>query len=295
MWKITLFLVTTLFSVQAQSQFSRFKTDNGRTLKSVEAELQNLALVYPSITKLEVYGKTLKGHPLYVLKISDNPQIDENEVELMMTSATHGDEKITVEVEMELINTLLRQYKTNPRLAKMINENELFFIPIVSPDSYEVGRREVQGVDPNRDYPSPRNVNKKSIDCISALIKWFDSRSISGSLDLHAGTTMIMYPWAYTSDATPASDLKKFEDLADVMSEENKFPTGQISDILYPAVGSSADYYYWKKKTLAFGVEINDAKNPPISQIPEVVNDSTEMVWKFIEYFSKKSQHLRTI
>ncbi len=255
-----------------------------RTFLSVEAELKNLALTYPAIVSLEVYGKTLEGRPLYALKISDNPQIDENEVELMITSGTHGDERISVEVEMELINLLVKQYKKNPHLTKMINEKELFFIPMVSPDGYAKGSRTVQGKDPNRDYPSPKNTKKISVDCINALIKWFDVRSIQGSIDFHAGTQMIMYPWAYTRDVVPADDQLKFEELADLLSEENGFQTGQISDILYPAVGSSADYYYWKKKTLAFGIEINNDKNPPLSKIPEVVHDATEMLWKFIEY-----------
>ena len=83
-----------------------------RNLKLVEEELKKLALQYPTLAKLETYGKTEDGLTLYALKVSDNVQQDEDEPELMITSATHGDEIITVEVEMELINLLLLNYET---------------------------------------------------------------------------------------------------------------------------------------------------------------------------------------
>lgn len=71
-----------------------------RDFASVTEELKKIAAEYPAITRLETYGKTDKGLPLYVLKISDNVDSDEAEPELMITSATHGDELITVEVTM---------------------------------------------------------------------------------------------------------------------------------------------------------------------------------------------------
>ncbi|MBA2403842.1 MAG: hypothetical protein H0V66_03650, partial [Bdellovibrionales bacterium] len=234
-----------------------------RDLKSVEAELKALTIKYPELAKLETYGTTADGHNLYVLKISDNVQVDEDEPELMITSATHGDEIITVEVEMELILLLLQNYEKDPRLTKMIKEKELFFIPVVNPHGYSRRARYANNIDPNRDYPYPGDEYKKSVDCIDAVRKWFHAHNIKGSIDLHAYGKLIMFPWAYTKTAPPKEDEESFQYLTNSMAEINKYEAGQISKIIYVAKGSSADYYYWKNKTLALGIELSTSKAPP--------------------------------
>jgi hypothetical protein len=256
-----------------------------RTYKSVEAELKDLAAAYPQIVKLETYGKTSSGHVLYVLKVSDNVSVDEDEPELMITSATHGDEVITVEVEMELIQELLKNYEKDSRLTKMIKDHEIFFIPMVNPQGYSRRERYANMTDPNRDYPYPENPSKSSVDCIEAIRKFFHSRDIKGSIDLHAYGKLIMYPWAYTKASPPKEDEAHFQYVTNAMAEQNKYEAGQISKIIYVAKGSSADYYYWKNKTFALGIELTYSKAPSYSDVPGIVNESREMVWRFIENF----------
>lgn len=268
----------------SQKQFP-FRPAGYRTLKSVNEELHKIAARYPHITKLETYGTTTDGHVLYVLKVSDNVMIDEKEPELMLTAATHGDEIITTEVLMDLLQEMLDGYGRNPRLTKMINERELFFIPVVNPQGYHRFQRYAFNVDPNRDYPYPGNEDKRSVDCVDKLIKWFHSRDIKGSMDLHAHGKLIMYPWAYTKNSPPSYDLANFEYLTRSMSEFNRYTTGQISKVIYVAKGSSADYFYWKNGTLALGVELTTAKYPRFSKVKGVVDESREMVWRFIENF----------
>jgi succinylglutamate desuccinylase len=257
-----------------------------RDYKKVEEELKQLANQYPEIAKLETYGTTEDGHILYVLKVSDNVQIDEDEPELMITSATHGDEIITVEVEMELIKSLLQNYEKDARLTKMLKEKEIFFIPMVNPQGYSQRDRYANNnTDPNRDYPYPGDENKKSVDCIDAVRKWFHSKNIKGSIDLHAYGKLIMFPWAYTKDSPPKADEINFQYLTNSMSEINKYEAGQISKIIYVAKGSSADYYYWKNKTFALGIELSSSKAPPFGAVPRIVEESREMIWRFIEHF----------
>ena len=257
-----------------------------RDYKKVEEELKQIAAKFPDIAKLETYGTTEDGHTLYVLKVSDNVQIDEDEPELMITSATHGDEIITVEVEMELIKSLLQNYEKDARLSKMLKEKEIFFIPMVNPQGYSQRDRYANNnTDPNRDYPYPGDENKKSVDCIDALRAWFHSRDIKGSIDLHAYGKLIMFPWAYTKSSPPRDDEINFQYLTNSMAEINKYKAGQISKIIYVAKGSSADYYYWKNKTLALGIELSSSKAPPYGAVPRIVEESREMIWRFIEHF----------
>lgn len=269
----------------SEESFNKSLLAGYRDMASVTAELKAIAAQYPSITKLEIYGKTDKGLPLYVLKISDNVEIDETEPELLITSATHGDELITVEVTMELFQLILKNYGEDARMTKFIQEREIYFIPVINPDGYSKRSRYANNVDPNRDYPYPGKENKKSVDCIDALIKFFHSRNFVGSMDIHASGKLVMFPWAYTRDEVATVDQTTFQNLVDHMAELNKYTAGQISKVIYVAKGSSADYYYWKKQTTAVAIELTTTKVPPANRIPVVVEEAREMVWRFIEHF----------
>lgn len=257
-----------------------------RTYESVGNELRQLAQDYPQLVKLETYGRTRSGHALYALKISDNVALDEDEPELMITSATHGDELITVEVLMALVKELLSSYGKNQRLSRMLSENELYILPMVNPEGYARRSRYAGGwTDPNRDYPWPEQAQRESIDCIDAQIKFFHAHNFKGSLDIHASGKMVMYPWAYTREAPAAEDERNFDYLVKSMAEQNGYAAGQISKVIYVAKGSSADYYYWKNKTTAIAVELTTSKAPPMAQVPRVIDEAREMVWRFIENF----------
>jgi hypothetical protein len=55
--------------------------------------------------------------------------VDEDEPELMITAATHGDEIITPEVVLDLINKMVDGYNGgNQRFLDMVNNREIYFI-----------------------------------------------------------------------------------------------------------------------------------------------------------------------
>ncbi len=260
-------------------------TDEYRDYEQVSQTLANFARNYPHIAKLEQVGISTQGRAQFALKISDSPEIDETEPELMLTAATHGDEIITTEVLLRLIEELLSGYGKDQRLTNLVDRRELFFVPIVNPDGFYSRRRYADGVDPNRDYPWPGNPEKRPTKIIANLINFYEARDFAGSLDFHAHGRLIMFPWAYTKQPPEANDERIFSNLGGHMAEENFYTHGQISEVIYVAKGSSADYYYWQHHDTAFAVEIADAKAPKISEIPDVLRQSREMTWRFIEHF----------
>lgn len=269
-----------------QKLFSLFDFSNGyRDFATVNNTLMELAQRYPHIVKLETIGTTNSGLVQYGLKISDNVQIDEEEPELLFTAATHGDEIITTEVLLRFIEEILASYDQNQRLAALVNNHELYFVPVVNPDGFNSRRRYAGNVDPNRDYPWPGNENKTPVKCIANMIEFFHQRQFVGSIDFHAFGEMVMYPWAYTKTSPPPQDEAIFSDLSRRMTAANAYTYGQISKVIYVAQGSSADFYYWKFRTLAYGIEIARSKAPRVDQIPSVLNDVREMTYQFIEYF----------
>lgn len=250
----------------------------------VESTLKNLAAQYNNIVSLESYGQSKLGRNLYSLKVSLGDK--ENKPKLLVTAATHGDELITTEVLFTLLLELLEGLPTNSRFSKILANCDLYFIPVVSPDSFENRERYVQGIDPNRSFPWPENLKNKSVDVIKALMDYTDRMKFTGTLDLHAYGKLVMFPWSYTKNAPEAGDDIGFKDLVQTMARDNGYESGQISKTIYVAKGSSADYFYWKNGAKAIAVEIGSQKIPDYSRIPMIANEAREMLWSFFEFFN---------
>jgi carboxypeptidase T len=272
-------------SLQDQLKVSPELFASYRSYDQVMAAIQKIVTDHPDLAAIETYGSSENGRPLTALKISDNVAVDEDEPEIMLTSGTHGDEIITVEVLLTLLEELMSGYGTNDRLTRMVNEGELYFILTVNPDGFASRSRYANGIDPNRNYPWPEQPTRTSNACISGIIDFVNGRNFVASMDLHAYGKLVMFPWAWTDDAPESSDLTKFQALGQTMAAANRYEVGQISKIIYVAKGSSADYYYWKHGTIAYGIEIASSKAPPTSSIPAVVTEVREMTWKFVENF----------
>ncbi|MGZ3789180.1 MAG: M14 family zinc carboxypeptidase [Bacteriovorax sp.] len=256
-----------------------------RKFADVEHDLNTIVSTYKDIASLESYGTTKEGRKLYALKISSN-KTTTPKTQIMVTAATHGDELITVEVLFSLINELLAGYGTDPRLTKIIDGRDIYFIPVVSPDSFEARERYVQGLDPNRSFPWPEQPTAKPVDCIQSIMDFSNAHKFAGSLDLHASGRLVMFPWGYTKNSPDSKDEVVFSDLVSSMARENQYTAGQISTTIYVAKGSSADYFYWKKNTQAIAVELADQKVPSYGSIAKVVNEAREMTWTFLEHFN---------
>jgi hypothetical protein len=96
-----------------------------------------------------------------------------------------------------------------------------------------------------------------------------------------------MYPWAYTGKAPDQKDISHFEDIGRTMARDTGYQFGQIAQVFGIAVGSSADYWYWKKQTLAFGFEISGGEELPTDRqtLDAVSYGNQDAFMHFIEYF----------
>lgn len=255
------------------------------TFDTLQAHLKKIAAEHPEIATLIEYGKSKEGRPLLALKLSDNVHLDEAEPELMLTSATHGDELITVEVVMGILDALVQGYGTNARVTKMVEEHELYFLPAINPDGYVRKSRYANGVDPNREYPWPEMPERNPNECIKAVMNFVQERDFKGAIDYHASGKMVMYPWSYTSAPVDSTDQKAFAEITKRMAATNGYVHGQIPEVIYIAKGLSSDFYYWKKKVKAIAIEIGDSKIPPTSLIVSQLNQNLEAAYLFVESF----------
>lgn len=273
-----------LIDENIHAHFQQNLANGYKNYAEVEKTLNSFVVKYSDFLTLENYGQSKNGKTLYALKFNVKNSV-ENKEEVMITGATHGDELMPVEVLLKIMDELFSNYGKDSRITKMLETKVIYFIPVVSPDSFESRSRYVEGSDPNRSYPWPENLKNKPVGVIDSLIKFFHSHNILASMDLHAYGRLVMYPWGYTTMApSSAPDVSKMADIVSTMAKENEYQHGQISTTIYVAKGNSADYYYWKNKTKAIAVEIGDDKIPNISKLPSYVNESREMFYKFLEF-----------
>jgi predicted deacylase len=216
-----------------------------------------------------------------------SPTTKANKAEVMITSSTHGNEIATPEVTMFMINEILSKYGSDARFTTMLETHVLYFIPVLSPDGYVYESREISGLDPNRDYPWPSDPEHQSVATIGNETKWFATKHIVGSADIHSNFRAVMYPWAYTDQpVSDPNDLQRFETISSQMGQDTGFQYGPIYTTIYPAPGSSADYWYWKFKTIALGFEMGGEDfAPPSSELPRLINEVVPSLYHFIEYF----------
>ena len=152
-----------------------------RTTSQVFSDLVSYATTYPSITRLDTLAFTYEGRPVMVLRITDNPDMDEGEPAVLVTGLHHAREWPTVEITMFAIDTLLRGYGSDPQITDFVNNLDIYVIPLVNPDGYHYShdlgntmwrknRRYFSefgtyGVDDNRNYAGAANGDPRGENC----------------------------------------------------------------------------------------------------------------------------------
>jgi Zinc carboxypeptidase len=256
--------------------------DSYHSFAAVNQIMNTAVQNYPGMVSLQNYGTSTQGNPLTVLHLHTTVNTG-TKPEILLTGCTHGNELITTELMLALLDRLTTTYATDSRIKAMVDNHEIYIIPVVNPDGFTQQDRYDNDVDPNRSYPYPGNEQNQPSGSIAPLMQFTQGHNFAGSLDFHSYGRLVMYPWAYTTDPVDSQLETRFEGIAQTMSQENGYTPGQISQILYSAPGSSADYYLWKKNTIAMAVEMTTEYAP--ADIQTAVNENMEPTLKFVEQF----------
>lgn len=258
-------------------------------------KLDDMAETYPEFVKAkEQIGDqtSIEGRPLYWMKISDNPNIDEEEPEILYTSLHHAREPNSMMQMIFFMYYILENYEDDASIQHIINERELYFVPIVNPDGYiynentnpngggmwRKNRRNnggSYGVDLNRNYsyqwgydnngssPSPWDATYRGTAPFSEpetqIVRDFVyQHDFELALNYHTYTGLVLYPWGYEDIYTEDNDL--FSAYANLFAEENGYATGTAWELLYNTNGDANDWFYGeqtlKDKIFAFTPEV---------------------------------------
>ncbi|WP_298239270.1 M14 family zinc carboxypeptidase [uncultured Algibacter sp.] len=110
------------------------------TVTEALAELDLMRSLYPNLISAKTDASpsnqtTLEGRTTYYVRISDNPDIDEaGEPETLYTGMTHSRELSSLMNLMYYMWYILENYGSDPAITSLVNNQELYFIPIVNSD-----------------------------------------------------------------------------------------------------------------------------------------------------------------
>jgi len=166
--------------------------------------MKNFETDYPTICKLDSIGTTNNGRKLYVLRITDDIDNQEDEPEFFYSSTMHGDETTGYILMLRLADSLLSNYGVEEEITNLIDSIDLYINPNANPDgTYYGGNNTVSNAirsnghaDLNRDFPDPRTgANSPYQPETQAMMDFAENHHFVMSANFHGGASVMNYPW----------------------------------------------------------------------------------------------------
>jgi hypothetical protein len=254
---------------------------------------------HPEICKRLQIGTSVQGRPMWVLKISDNVDFEEAEPEVKFISSIHGDEVTGLEMEMFMIENILKGYAAeNDTMQFIVNNTELYVMPLMNPDGMaNNSRNNANGYDLNRNFPEGTyyhsdSVNATSLPEIAAMINWTKEHNFVMSTNYHGGALVANYlydidfgvpnySYAACPDDPHATWLAYNYSVRNTPMYNGSFPQGITNgSVWYQITGGMQDWNYRYHNVLDITLEISNTKWPSYSYIPGFwANNRGSMFW----------------
>jgi hypothetical protein len=263
------------------------------TLAEMEAILDDFHSNHPNLCSQKVsIGQSIEGRDIWMVKISDNVGVDENEPEVLYDALHHAREPLSMSTTLLFMDELLDGYGVDPEATFLIDERELYFVPCVNPDGYEYNRAIAPngggmwrknrrdngngsfGVDLNRNYatwwnaPNGGSSSSPSSDLYrgtapfsepeTAAVEAFSAtRQFVQVFSSHSYTDVLLRPWAY--QLGDPQNVAAYDVLGAFMVQENGIQHGRWGSLLYISSGTSIDHHHAVRGSYAWTAELGRA------------------------------------
>lgn len=256
-------------------------------------ELDKMRTLYPNLISARKNAsdtiQTWDGRVLQYVKISDNPDQDEAEREILYTALHHAREPNSASQLIFYMWYLLENYQDRADIKGIVDNLEMYFVPCINPDGYvynettnpdgggfwRKNRRNngdgTFGVDLNRNYGYFwGDLGGSSGDPFSEIYRGPaafsepESRTMRDLclaheflfvLNYHTSGNLLIYPWAYSD--SPANST--FVELAKTLTRENNYFFGTTTETVgYNVNGSSDDWMYAEAGAFSFTPEVGN-------------------------------------
>ncbi len=285
-----------------------------KTLAEINAAIDTLIANNPTIISNKVsIGTTLEGRDIWAFKISDNPNVQEAEPEILYYSATHAREVITPLVLLNFIEHIASNYGFDSEITDIVDNRQMWFILNVNPDGYyhnqviepsggglwrknrRVNGDGTFGVDLNRNYGYKWGLDDNGSSPVTSsetyrgtapfsepetqtMRDFIEAHEFVLCVDYHSYSNLFLWPWGYDYLYTEDEDV--FALMGDSVSAYNNYATGPGWS-LYLVNGEAGDWMYGeqttKNKNLHVLFEVGSSSDgfwPPPENINSLVNEN---------------------
>ncbi len=255
------------------------------TLQEVLNQLDSMRLFYPGLISLKAgagNNTTIEGRTTYFVRISNNPDQTTTKPKVFYNSLIHAREPMGMQQLVFFMWYLLENYSTSDEVKYLVDNLQLYFIPVVNPDGYEFNHASFPsgggmwrknrrdngggniGVDLNRNFgykwgydntgssPDPASETYRGTAPFSEpetqIIRDFSTANVwTLSQNYHTYSDYTMYPWCWQTALTADSAI----DIAysSFMVRQNGYMTGTPGQILYNTNGDALDWQYGEQTT----------------------------------------------
>jgi carboxypeptidase D len=270
------------------------------TYPQIETTLLTAEQNHPSLAKRYNAGTSIQNRTMWFLRISDNVLVEEDEPEVALISTMHGDEVTGVVMCLNLIDYLLSNYGSDPRVTNIVDSVDLWVQPCMNPDGYVLQRRgNANNADLNRDFPdpfnSPNNTTAGRQRETGNIMTWWWGRSIALAANFHGGALVVNYPFDNNPSGSSVYTASPDDDFFIWSSEEysrHNLPLWNSGSFFhgitngadwYAISGGMQDWSYRWHGADHVTIELGTTKTPPYSQMPTFWNDNRESMLAYIE------------
>ena len=250
----------------------------------------DLAAAYPDLVQYPVtVGQSFQSRDIYSICITSSSGPSEKPA-IFFNSLIHAREPATNSVLADFGLWLATEYDNDTMAAHILDNSEIYIIPIVNPDGYvdnmtggNMQRKNMNftvpvassGIDLNRNFgymwgyddygssPNPYDETYRGHEAFSepetqVIRTYTNTIDPIGSMHYHSYGGMLIYPWGYIDQAT--SHQSTFQSWASAMTAQNGYTYGRVGQ-LFSANGDACDWAYENSEhqtCLAYGVEVDD-------------------------------------
>ncbi len=255
------------------------------TFQEMQDQLDAMRAAYPELISAKApMGVTGEGRPMYFVRISNAPDVDQDKPEVLYDALHHSREPASLHQLITYMWYLLENYGTDAETTYLVDHLEMYFIPCLNPDGYvyneqtdpfggglwRKNRRDngdgTFGVDLNRNYgegwgtddigssPNPgsqvyRGPSPFSEPETQAIRDFCNDHQFRLALNNHTFGNLLVYPWGYEpSFYTPDSAV--FVNHSVRLTNDNRYRFGTADQTVnYVVNGGSDDWMYGEQET----------------------------------------------
>lgn len=286
----------------------------------ISAIVQEAAENYPEIVRIGSLGRSVQGRALWALRITDNPDVEEDKPEFAYIATMHGDEPVGTVLCLNFLDELLAGYGADPAITAYIDETEIWIVPLMNPDGYELGIRwNANNADLNRSFPVfpgdftgtifssglPGTAGREPE--VAHVMNWTAENSLALVGNFHTGALVVNYPYdeepgiASGSDA-PTPDDGLMRDLSSAYARLNppmfnsaRFPGGITNGSAWFSIaGGMQDWHYRYTAAIDLTIEVSDVKAPDPALLPALWEDNRAAMFALLAQVHQGARGLVT-